>query len=198
MFARRGYHATSTREIARIADLSENTLFRYFNHKEDIFWAALRCRLGALKLRREVLEGIAGSERPEVVLPLILEQLVDIATVSPEIPRLIGVAFLELPSRVRHLCHEHLGPVLSAVKDYLNANMRKGTVRNLDAGMVLSALAAMVILHSEVGELIDGETSVYSDKRQSLHAYAKFWLNVLILDGPELPAVQDWRKGRVE
>ena len=40
LFARQGYHGTSTREIARLADISENTLFRYFEHKEDLFWAA--------------------------------------------------------------------------------------------------------------------------------------------------------------
>ncbi len=30
LFARQGYHGTSTREIARIAEVSENTLFRHF------------------------------------------------------------------------------------------------------------------------------------------------------------------------
>lgn len=70
-------------------------------------------------MRRDVLDGIERNEPPEVVLPLILEQLVDIVTVSPELPRLIGVAFLELPGRVRHLCQEYLGPSLSMVRDYL-------------------------------------------------------------------------------
>jgi AcrR family transcriptional regulator len=40
LFARQGYHGTSTREIAHLADISENTLFRYFEHKEDLFWTA--------------------------------------------------------------------------------------------------------------------------------------------------------------
>ena len=33
LFASQGYHATSTREIARLADVSENTLFRHFDNK---------------------------------------------------------------------------------------------------------------------------------------------------------------------
>ena len=31
LFARQGYYGTSTREIARLAGVSENTLFRHFD-----------------------------------------------------------------------------------------------------------------------------------------------------------------------
>src|SRR5579859_5223213 len=85
LFAKQGYHGTSTREIARLADISENTLFRYFEHKEDLFWAALRSRLSGLELRRDLLSGIAGDASPEIVLPQILTQLVDTAILKPEL-----------------------------------------------------------------------------------------------------------------
>src|SRR5271165_5056607 len=77
LFARQGYHGTSTREIARLADVSENTLFRHFDHKEDLFWQALRARSAGLKLRRDLLDSIRESENPEVVLPKIIDLLVD-------------------------------------------------------------------------------------------------------------------------
>lgn len=76
LFARQGYHGTSTREIARIA---ENTLFRYFDHKEDIFWAALLSRLVGLTLRRELCNDIAQGAVPEIVLPQFLAQWVETA-----------------------------------------------------------------------------------------------------------------------
>ena len=41
MFARHGFKAATTREIAHLADLNEVTLFRYFLHKPDLFWAAV-------------------------------------------------------------------------------------------------------------------------------------------------------------
>src|ERR1035438_1603133 len=37
LFARQGYHGTSTREIARLAGVSENTIFRHFDRKEALF-----------------------------------------------------------------------------------------------------------------------------------------------------------------
>ncbi len=57
------------REIARLADISENTLFRHFQHKEDIFWAALRAGLNGMRLPKELVEAIAEGHEPEVVLP---------------------------------------------------------------------------------------------------------------------------------
>jgi len=42
LFANQGYHGTSTREIARLSEVSENTLFRHFENKEELFWSALR------------------------------------------------------------------------------------------------------------------------------------------------------------
>jgi TetR/AcrR family transcriptional regulator, cholesterol catabolism regulator len=85
LFARQGYHGTSTREIARLADISENTLFRHFDHKEDIFWSALQVSLSSLRLRKELLDGIAECEAPEVVLPQMLSLMVETVTYKPQL-----------------------------------------------------------------------------------------------------------------
>lgn len=37
LFAQRGYHGATTREIARLADVSETLLFRYFGSKSTLF-----------------------------------------------------------------------------------------------------------------------------------------------------------------
>src|ERR1700675_4248037 len=76
LFARNGYHGTSTREIARLAEISENTLFRHFEHKEDIFWSTLTANLSSFRIRKELLEGMNRGEEPEIVLPRILGLLV--------------------------------------------------------------------------------------------------------------------------
>src|ERR1039457_4107086 len=65
LFARQGYYGTSTREIARLADVSENTIFRHFDNKDDLFWSALRARSSVMKFRRDLLEGMAEGEAPE-------------------------------------------------------------------------------------------------------------------------------------
>ena len=109
LFAHQGYHGTSTRQIAHLADVSENTLFRHFDHKEDLFWSTLRFYSSGLKPRRELLEGIAKCHSPEVVLPKIFELLSDTVNYRPELLRLMAVAFLELHWKAEAFGQELIG-----------------------------------------------------------------------------------------
>jgi len=139
LFARQGYHGTSTREIARLADVSENTIFRHFERKEDLFWFAVRARCSAVNLRKDVLEGMLDGSPPEVILPKIIEFLSDILNYSPELLRLIAVALVEMQWKADIFCDECLTPAFSAINKYLAMNVRNGRVRNLDPTMVTAA-----------------------------------------------------------
>ena len=180
LFARQGYHGTSTREIARLADISENTLFRYFEHKEDLFWAALRSRLSGLEMRRDLLSGIADGAAPEVVLPQIMAQLVDTAILKPELLRLIAVAFIELRWKAAAVCYEYLSPIFSALNRYLASNIESGKLRDVDPSLLTAALATTVMVHPEFTKLIAGAPPPYSDSREAIQVYTKFWLDVLV------------------
>jgi AcrR family transcriptional regulator len=179
LFARQGYHGTSTREIARLADVSENTIFRHFERKEDLFWFAVRARCSAVNLRKDVLEGMLDGSPPEVILPKIIEFLSDILNYSPELLRLIAVALVEMQWKADIFCDECLTPAFSAINKYLAMNVRNGRVRNLDPTMVTAALTTMVLVHPWLSRLIDGGKLSYSDNREVGRAYSRFWLEVL-------------------
>ena len=180
LFARQGYHGTSTREIARLADISENTLFRHFEHKEDIFWSALQASFGGLRFRKDLVDGIAGCEAPEIVLPQIFSLLVETVTFKPQLLCLIAVALIELRWKAESICHEHLSPIFSAFNLYLAKNIENGRIRNLDPRMITSALAMTVMVHPELSRLVSGIPPPHSDSRDAVRAYTKFWLDVLV------------------
>ena len=48
-FADKGYHATTVSEIAKVANLSEGTIYRYFNNKRDILFSISRKWFKTLK-----------------------------------------------------------------------------------------------------------------------------------------------------
>ena len=179
LFARQGYHGTSTREIARLADVSENTIFRHFDRKEDLFWSAVRTRCSAVKLRRDVLEGMSDGDALEVILPKIVGFLSDILNYSPELLRLIAVALVEMQWKADIFCDECLTPAFSAISKYLAINVQKGRIRNLDPTMVTAALTTMVLVHPWLSRLIDGDKLSYADTRDAGRAYSRFWLDVL-------------------
>jgi len=180
LFARQGYHGTSTREIARIAEVSENTLFRQFEHKEEIFWAALRSQLSGLRLRRDLIDSIAQSAEPEVVLPQLLTQLVDIAFLKPDLLRLVAVGLIELNWKTKAVCYEYLSPIFSTVYRYLATNIEIGRLRKLNPSMLTAALTTVVMVHSEFSKFIAGAAPPYTDSREAIQAYTKFWLDILM------------------
>jgi len=185
LFARQGYYGTSTREIARLADVSENTLFRHFDNKEELFWSCLRSYSEGLKFRQDVLKGITQCDTPEVVLPKIIEMLADTVNYRPELLRLISVAFIELRSKADEFSQEQLSPVFSTINRYWEMNIGSGRIRNLDPTILTSALIMTVLTHPGIYDLIDGNKPVYSNSLEAHRAYARFWLDLIV---PRMPA----------
>jgi AcrR family transcriptional regulator len=179
LFARQGYHGTSTREIAHLADISENTLFRYFEHKEDLFWSALEASFSGVRLRKDLLDGMADCEAPEVVLPQVLALLVETITFQPQLLSLIAVALIELRWKAESICQQHLAPVFATFTRYLARNIEAGRIRNLDPRMITSALAMTVIVHPDLSRIISGTAPPHPDSREAVRAYTKFWLDIL-------------------
>lgn len=180
LFSRQGYHGTSTREIARLADVSEVTVFRYFEHKEDIFCLALSSSFSNIRARLDLLERVSRQQPPEVVLPQILSLFVDVANFSPELIRLVAVAFLELRGKAQDVCREHLTPLFTLVAGYLAANIEIGKIRNLNPAMMTAAMALTVIAQPELSTLFEDCHLSKLNSRQSIDEYKTFWLGALV------------------
>lgn len=180
LFSRQGYHGTSTREIARLADVSEVTIFRYFEHKDEVFWSALQSTFSTMKPRLESLGRFSPSDTPDVVLPEIISLLVDIATFSPELVRLIAIAFLELRGRAEEVCRENLTPLFASICGYLSTNIECGKVRDLNPAIATAAIALTVIAQPELAKLVDGSRYTSVGGRKALDEYSAFWLDVLM------------------
>lgn len=181
LFSRQGYHGTATREIARLADVSEVTIFRHFENKEDIFESALTSSFTAITPRLDQFERISKGEPPETVLPKILGLLVDAAAFSPELVRLIAVAFLEVGGAAEEHCREHLAPLFRSISEYFEANIERGRIRNLDPMMMTTAIVLTTFAQPEVSRLVKGSASSKLDSRNAIDDYTNFWLGVLIL-----------------
>jgi AcrR family transcriptional regulator len=179
LFARQGYHGTSTREIARMAEVSENTLFRHFGHKEDIFWSALRSHTVALTLQWDLLDGIRGGDAPEAVLPQILELLIHAIHCKPEVLRLMAIACLELHGQAETLCRDLLSPHYPEISKYLAATFEKDEVLTVDPSLVAASAMAILLIQPQISKFTNGEGSSQAASGDAVRAFSKFWLDVL-------------------
>lgn len=179
LFARQGYHATTTREIARLADVSENTLFRHFEDKEEIFCSALRSYVVALRARWDRLKDLKAGESLGVALPKILEQLAETANCQPEIIRLIAVAFVELQGKAEAICRDLISPLFSEIAQYLAVSVEKGEVVDVDPCLLACSLMSMVLVQPQLSRLIGVAKEERYESREAVSLYSKFWLVVL-------------------
>ena len=180
LFSRQGFHGTRTREIARLADVSEVTVFRYFEHKDDIFWSALHSCFSAIKPRLILLGRSSENENPEVMLRDIVCLLVDVVTFSPELMRLVAVALLEVRGPAEEVCREQLSPLFSVISDYLAKNIENGKMRNLNPAIMTAAIALTVVAQPELSKLVKGSSLSRLGGREAIDEYSAFWLNVLM------------------
>jgi AcrR family transcriptional regulator len=179
LFSRQGYHGTSTRDIARLADVSEVTLYRYFEHKEDVFWSALASCFDSIKPRLAGLDQAGKNAAPEIVLPRILTLLFDTATFSPELVRLVAIALLEVRGKAEEVCREHMTPIFTAIACCLQNNIEAGNIRNLNPAIMTLGIALTVFAQPELSKLVDGCRLCKLDSRDLVKTYTQFWLSAL-------------------
>ncbi len=176
LFARHGYKGTTTRQIAQLAKVNEATVFRCFERKAELFWAAAESRLTRLKLNRELQSGMAMDLEPEVVLPMLVEFLMENISEDYELMRLLYVAGFELPGADR-MFREHLGPIFDTVSGYFGRCAARGAISELEPTFATLGLAGAVSAHSNLRRLFADEQA--GDAEALAPAYAQFWLNAL-------------------
>ena len=179
LFAHRGFSGTSTREIARLADVNEASLFRHFASKQELFWAALQSQLRHLRIRKELQDGLSNQADLELVFPLIIEQVLEISTYQSELIRLLDIGLLELRPGAERIYREQVAPIFQAISDYLDKSIKRGLLRGLDPAITTVALTTTVLAHQGLYQLFTGSGVPYANSGEAVRAYSKFWLNAL-------------------
>jgi AcrR family transcriptional regulator len=179
LFARQGFSGTSTREIARLADVNEASLFRHFPTKQALFWTALQSRLQRLRFPKVLQDGLSQRARPELVLPLIIELLLQISTYESELIRLLDIGLFELRPGAERIYRLQVAPFFQAISDYLEGCIESGTLCRLDPSFTTIALSSTILAHQGLYGLFTGAGIPYANHNEAVSAYSKFWLNAL-------------------
>ena len=94
-FAQRGYHQTSTRELAQANEVSEVMLYKHFGSKKALFIAVLRY-FGS-QFSRNFYQGVQQKmqEHPLVALIDLFVDYKTTAQADPDLQRLLALAYAE-------------------------------------------------------------------------------------------------------
>jgi AcrR family transcriptional regulator len=182
LFSRQGFTASSTSEIARLAGVSEVTIFRHFPRKRDLFWAATESRLRRLRISKELRSQLEANEDPKIVLPAIVELLVQVVQNEPEMLRLLYLSLFELGDGAERILRKHLAQVFEPLQRYFARCVSQGSIRDLEPGVTTLGLAASVAAHQNLQQLLALDQIVYSSMESAVAAYSQFWMKALLPD----------------
>jgi AcrR family transcriptional regulator len=180
LFSRQGYAASSTHEIARLAGVSEVTVFRHFPRKRDLFWAATESRLRRLRINQELRSRLESDENPRTAIPGIVALLVETVQHQPEMLRLLYLSLFELENGAERILRKHLVPLFDPVREYLSRCISKGLVRDLEPGVATLGLAASVVAHQGLQQVLSSYDIPYANTDEAIAAYSDFWMKALV------------------
>lgn len=182
LFSCQGFNGSSTSEIARLAGVSEVTVFRHFPRKRDLFWAATESRLRRLRISKDLRTRLENDESPVTAVPEIVSLWVDTVKNQPEVLRLLYVSMFEVANGAERILRKHLVPLFEPVREYLTRCAAKGLIRELEPGVAALGLAASVAAHHNLQQVLHNDESRFSTTDDAIAAYTTFWTKVLVPD----------------
>ncbi|GAB7224308.1 hypothetical protein VoSk93_35270 [Vibrio owensii] len=161
LFCDKGYDNTSIREIAKITNVTHNTIRHHFGSKTDIWMTVIEPFLAVYKSQIELAfqRMNASDATPPVAFKYIVKILVKTLTDNPQIIRLIGVP-RSTPNERELMVYEQLKSIhLSIITLFNRAKKLESSLRKYDTTTFFTALiglvAAPLLYTSTRGEVDD-------------------------------------------
>ena len=169
----KGYVATTTKEIARVAGVNECTLFRKFESKKDIVLQGANQAGWRANVTPEIFENVEWDLQTD--LKMFMRAYMD--RMTPDFVNLsIGLRAPQLYEETKQLIMKVPQAFLESFTDYLKQMREKGRIPEKDfntlAMMVFSATFGYTFLNASFGkELTDVEKDKYI--KESVQTFAK-------------------------
>jgi AcrR family transcriptional regulator len=154
VFAQKGFHQATTKEIAREAGIAEGTIYLYFENKEDVLVAVLT--QPTISLFLEIVGDTESlGDDDEAILTYALQAAFAMGQQYADYLRLFLSAIQAVDDDVRQQVYlrleEQLGPVFQS---YVQQRIADGAFRDLDPQVVTQALVGMCLIFILTQELL--------------------------------------------
>lgn len=154
VFAERGYHRTTVRQVAREAGIADGTIYLYFGSKQEVLLALL-AELGRLDDRPADFAELAGADARTFADVYVRRRFLDIRS-RREVFVAVFPEVLADPT-LREALRSRLAPAYAAADAELDRRSRAGELGSLDPVLLARVTSATVLglmLLDVVGEAV--------------------------------------------
>jgi len=161
VFAQKGYHAATTKEIAAQAGVSEGTIYNYFHNKEDLLLSIPRLisETTALPALSQMLATpITSGKDEEKLMTIVLDNAFQNLQRNVDF---LKVLFSTLPTMDEETLEEYLRRMplwlAQALEEFLRIRIAQGVYRPMDTTVVARAFMGMVVMFVLTQEILPGK-----------------------------------------
>jgi TetR/AcrR family fatty acid metabolism transcriptional regulator len=155
VFAQKGFSRATTREVARVAGVSEGTIYNYFEDKGALLTAILD-KLNETERRAADFEGGKATDF-RGFLEQYLRQRMSLIWENREVFR-VALSEMLVNAELRELyLRRVVAPTMRIAEDNFRSRMERGEVRRTDAPLAMRSVAGAVLGVLVLGLLGDEE-----------------------------------------
>jgi AcrR family transcriptional regulator len=143
LFATKGFHRTTTKEIAEAAQVSEGTLYNYFDSKDDLLLAII-ARLAESQSREIRPSETIHSDARQLFISLLGELRGSTEKYVAMQQTILSEILTDGELRERYL-KQLLEPTLTSLEKQLQLRIALGQIRPVDPILSARVLASMVL-----------------------------------------------------
>ena len=144
VFVEKGFHKSTTKEIAKAAGVSEGTIYNYFDTKRELLVALMDTAV------TESLKKIILDNPPENPRELIAAIMRDRYQLAKESGHLMAPVIAEVFSDVelRELLYQRvLTPIVGHLEQYVQTHIDSGEFRQIDPVIVTRAMMGALVMN---------------------------------------------------
>jgi AcrR family transcriptional regulator len=142
LFAHKGFHRTTTKDIARASDVSEGTLYNYFESKNEILMAIMS-KLSSARGQQNV-RAISDDEDVRDVLHAILEDRQNFIRENRDMLKAVYSEILVDPVMSDRYYSELLLPLILQIEEQIQKRMQTGEIRPVDPKVSARLLVGII------------------------------------------------------
>lgn len=154
LFSQRGFKGTTTKEIARVAGVSEAMVFRHFENKDALYGAILDtkgCQDGVHRFPWEANETLRTAIEQKDDFAVFYNIAFDALNKHESdvgFMRLLFYSALEEHELAERFFHEFIERIYQFIGGYIEQRQRDGAFREMNPRIAVRSLLGMLIHHS--------------------------------------------------
>jgi len=150
LFSQKGFSGTTTKEIARVAGVTEAIVFRHFPTKDALYAAILDYKANEARLEEWIEEAQEFVERrdDEALFRSLMRRIMEHHRLNREFTRLMFYSALERHSLATNFCDKLRSRLDKFLYDYITLRQQEGAFLDCHPGAIIHAILGLPIFHS--------------------------------------------------